>query len=169
MVSFNVYRATSSGAYIEGVCLASDEKPIVGISNGSILYAVDASDGTTTRYMFDQSTASWIEAECPCSGGEGGGGEGGGVFVAQITSTDSGYALDKNYTEISEAMAAGKVCIAVQLSEGALASGLILGALVQKGSYIVPVFQLHGNATTTVAYVADSATGTLAYTDENLD
>lgn len=111
MVSFNVYRATSSGAYIEGVCLASDEKPIVGISNGSILYAVDASDGTTTRYMFDQSTASWIEAECPCSGGGGeGGGEGGGsTSSGLVIQKDAEGALDKTWQEIHDALASGIV------------------------------------------------------------
>jgi len=114
MVSFNVYRATSSGAYIEGVCLASDEKPIVGISNGSILYAVDASDGTTTRYMFDQSTASWIEAECPCGGGSGGG-EGGGVFIVHADGSNGdgepAGTLDATFNQIKAARDAGQIVL----------------------------------------------------------
>ena len=78
MVSFNVYRATASGAYVEGVCLTSDEKPIAGIANGSILYAVDTSDGSMTKFMYNQSGAEWIEVEETSSGGgEGGGGDGG--------------------------------------------------------------------------------------------
>lgn len=113
MVSFNVYRATSSGAYIEGVCLASDEKPITGIANGSILYAVDASDGSTTRYMFDQSTASWIEAECPCSGGGSGSGSGGGgalIVHAYWSEADDGPVgpLDASFNQIKAARDAGR-------------------------------------------------------------
>ena len=78
MVSFNVYKSTSSGIYVEGVCLTSDTMPVAGIANGSILFAVDPSDGGMIRYMFNQSSASWVETTCPCSGGgSGGGGEGG--------------------------------------------------------------------------------------------
>lgn len=125
MVSFNVYRATSSGAYVEGVCLATDEKPITGIANGSILYAVDPTDGSTTRYMFDQSTATWIEAECPCSGGgsSGGGGEGGGSgsgganivnMSADIPSRK--LVLDKTFSEIKD-MILNNGCAFVRMIE----------------------------------------------------
>ena len=114
MVSYNVYRSTSSGAYVEGVCLASDEKPVVGIANGSILYAVDASNGETTRYMYDKETMSWIEAECPCSGGSGSGGSGGGgnANVLIVHGTVAGkdtpiVELDKTYAEIDAAISAG--------------------------------------------------------------
>jgi len=114
MVSYNVYRSTSSGAYVEGVCLASDEKPVVGIANGSILYAVDASNGETTRYMYDKETMSWIEAECPCAGGgSGSGGSGGGnANVLIVHGTVAGkdtpiIELDKTYAEIDAAIGAG--------------------------------------------------------------
>lgn len=93
MVSFNVYRSTASGAYVEGVCLATDEKPITGIANGSILYAVDPTDGSTTRYMFDQSTATWIDAACPCSGGGSGGGGGVSGELPEVTNVDNGDVL----------------------------------------------------------------------------
>ena len=116
MVSYNVYKATSSGAYVEGVCLASDEKPVVGIANGSILFAVDASSGETTRYMYDKSAMAWIEAECPCSGGSGGGGEGGGgglePLIVTATMSHSGVTVDKTYAEIVAAVEAGRVVYA---------------------------------------------------------
>ena len=51
----------AGGAYVEGVCLSSDTKPIVGIANGSILFAVNTSDGSTKKYMFNQSAAAWVE------------------------------------------------------------------------------------------------------------
>lgn len=115
MVSFNVYRSTYSGAYVEGICLATDEKPVVGIANGSILFAVDISTGETTRYMYDQESMSWIEAECPCSGGSGGGsgGSGGGnanilivhaTVDTSITEHDPVITLDKTYAEIDAAV-----------------------------------------------------------------
>ena len=106
MVSFNVYRSTYSGAYVEGICLATDEKPVVGIANGSILFAVDISTGETTRYMYDQESMSWIEAECPCSGGGSGGGSGSGGGALAVTCSESGV-LDKTWQEIYDAMAAG--------------------------------------------------------------
>ena len=114
MVSYNVYKATSSGAYVEGVCLASDEKPVVGIANGSILYAVDASNGETTRYMYDKETMSWIEAECPCAGGSGGsgsGGSGGGSSEGPLIVTLSGDAstADKTFGEIYDAFISGRL------------------------------------------------------------
>lgn len=119
MVSYNVYKATSSGAYVEGVCLASDEKPVVGIANGSILFAVDASNGETTRYMYDKSTMSWVEAECPCSGGgsggSGGGGSGGGglePLIVTFTVPLEGPAVgDKTLGEIFEAASSGRTVI----------------------------------------------------------
>ena len=111
MVSYNVYRSTSSGAYVEGVCLASDEKPVVGIANGSILYAVDASNGETTRYMYDKEAKSWIEAECPCHGG-GSGGSGGGVepLVANPTiDPDIGITgIDVSFADIRGAVEQGR-------------------------------------------------------------
>jgi len=112
MVSFNVYRSTASGAYVEGVCLATDEKPITGIANGSILYAVDPTDGSTTRYMFDQSTATWIDAACPCSGGGSSGGGGSadsGVFIVHLGGPPQAPTVDKTYAEIVAAAQAGKV------------------------------------------------------------
>lgn len=87
MVSFNVYRSTASGAYVEGVCLATDEKPVVGIANGSILFAVDTTSGETTRYMYDQNSMSWIEATLP------GGGSGGGSALPEVTAEDNGDVL----------------------------------------------------------------------------
>ena len=60
MVSFNVYKPTASGAYVEGVCLSTDTKPIAGIANGSILYAVDTSEGTMAKYIYNQSGAAWV-------------------------------------------------------------------------------------------------------------
>jgi len=118
MVSFNVYRSTYSGAYVEGICLATDEKPVVGIANGSILFAVDISTGETTRYMYDQESMSWIEAECPCAGGgSGSGGSGGGgnanILIVHATAdtsipaSDSVITLDKTYAEIDAAISAG--------------------------------------------------------------
>lgn len=117
MVSYNVYKATSSGAYVEGVCLASDEKPVVGIANGSILFAVDASNGETTRYMYDKSAMAWIEAECPCAGGSGsGGGDSGGgglePLIVTATMSHSGATVDKTYAEIVAAVEAGRVVYA---------------------------------------------------------
>ena len=113
MVSFNVYRSTASGAYVEGVCLATDEKPITGIANGSILYAVDPTDGSTTRYMFDQSTATWIDAACPCSGGGSSGGGGSAdssVLIVHVDGSPKGdLTVDKTYAEIVAAAQAGKV------------------------------------------------------------
>lgn len=121
MVSFNVYRATSSGAYVEGICLDSDEKPVVGIANGSILFSVNAATGETTRYMYDQGTMSWIEAACPCSGsggsGSGGSGSGGGVFVVH----DVDGTLDKTYAEI---VAAAQTGVVVLPRAGALSSSV---------------------------------------------
>lgn len=118
MVSYNVYKATSSGAYVEGVCLASDEKPVVGIANGSILFAVDASNGETTRYMYDKESMSWIEAECPCSGGGSGsgGGEGGegGLEPLVVTFTpevESSAYGDKTFSEIFEAASSGRTVV----------------------------------------------------------
>ena len=111
MVSFNVFRSTASGAYVEGVCLATDEKPVVGIANGSILYAVDASDGSTTRFMYDQNSMSWIEAGCPCSGGGSGGGDsgsGGPLLVTEIEIETGGVRLDKTWREIYDAVVAGR-------------------------------------------------------------
>lgn len=89
MVSYNVYKPTSGGAYVEGVCLTTDTMPVTGIANGSILFAVDPEDGGTIRYMFDQSTASWVEATCPCSGG----GSGGGGSLPEVTAEDNGDVL----------------------------------------------------------------------------
>lgn len=97
MVTFNVYKSTSSGAYVEGVCLATDTKPIAGITNGSILYAVDITDGSVKRYMFNQNAATWVEAEDPCAGG---GGSGGVFWVTYGTTT-----ID----ELNAAYQAGKV------------------------------------------------------------
>lgn len=117
MVSYNVYKATSSGAYVEGVCLASDEKPVVGIANGSILFAVDASNGETTRYMYDKSAMAWIEAECPCAGGGSGSGSGGGSaepFVVNCTAEADHPAIfhaDKTCEEIYNAYAAGRAVL----------------------------------------------------------
>ena len=117
MVSFNVYRSTYSGAYVEGICLATDEKPVVGIANGSILFAVDASNGETTRYMYDKESMSWIEAECPCSGGSGSGsgGSGGGVeplIVNFVSPGNAGPAWgDKTLGEIFDAASAGRLVV----------------------------------------------------------
>jgi len=116
MVSYNVYRSTSSGAYVEGVCLASDEKPVVGIANGSILFAVDASSGETTRYMYDKESMSWIEAECPCHGGSGSGGSGGGgglspLIVTFIAPLEGPAVGDKTLGEIFEAASSGRTVI----------------------------------------------------------
>ena len=114
MVSFTVYRANSGGAYVEGVCLATDEKPVAGITNGSILFAVDTTDGSLTRYMFDQNSATWIETECPCScdgGGEGGGGEGGGDSTFVVNSVELGdglFQLTATWNEIKAASDANK-------------------------------------------------------------
>ena len=91
MVTFTVYRANSGGAYVEGVCLATDEKPVAGITNGSILFSVDTTDGTLTRYMFDQNSATWVETECPCSCD--GGGSGGGSALPEVTAEDNGDVL----------------------------------------------------------------------------
>ncbi len=118
MVSFNVYRSTASGAYVEGVCLATDEKPVVGIANGSILFAVDTESGETTRYMYDQNSMSWIEAACPCGGGgSGGGGEGGGGSgdsgVMVVTLSGEGLVADKTFGEIAAALNAGKLVTVV--------------------------------------------------------
>jgi hypothetical protein len=118
MVSYNVYKATSSGAYVEGVCLASDEKPVVGIANGSILFAVDASSGETTRYMYDKESMSWIEAECPCSGGgsgsggSGGGGSSEGVLIVNLSGAS--LTADKTFGEIEAALNAGRPAYAHQ-------------------------------------------------------
>lgn len=120
MVSFNVYRSTTSGFYVEGVCLITDEKPVVGIANGSILFAVDTSSGETTRFMYDQSTMSWIEAECPCSGGSGGSGgggsgDGGSGSVGPLIVTMSGEqdTADKTFGEITDALASGRGAVAI--------------------------------------------------------
>ena len=113
MVSFNVYRSTSSGAYVEGVCLATDEKPVVGIANGSILFAVDTESGETTRYMYDQSSMSWIEAACPCGGGSGGSGGGGsgGIFLVGIVPGSNPATLTASYNDIKAAYDADKVVV----------------------------------------------------------
>ena len=119
MVSYNVYKATSSGAYVEGVCLASDEKPVVGIANGSILFAVDASNGETTRYMYDKETMSWIEAECPCHGGSGSGGSGGGGSSEGplIVALDESKVADKTFQEIYDAISSGRSAFVCQRTE----------------------------------------------------
>lgn len=114
MVSFNVYRSTTSGFYVEGVCLVTDEKPVVGIANGSILYAVDTTSGETTRYMYDQNSMSWIEAACPCGGGSGsgsGGGDSGGgaapLLVHEVPSSERNV-LDTDFNTIKAAVEAGR-------------------------------------------------------------
>ena len=114
MVSYNVYKPTSGGAYVEGVCLTTDTMPVAGIANGSILFAVDPEDGGTIRYMFDQSTASWVEATCPCSGGGSGGGGGGGDisdYLLEVSVTDLGegeVGISASWNELKAADAAGK-------------------------------------------------------------
>jgi len=128
MVSFNVYRSTASGAYVEGVCLATDEKPVVGIANGSILFAVDTTSGETTRYMYDQNSMSWIEAVCPCGGGSGGGSGGGGGSSSGegnliVTLSGEDKTADKTCGEIESALAAGR-------------SVYILGATGEESSYL---------------------------------
>jgi len=121
MVSFNVYRSTASGAYVEGVCLATDEKPVVGIANGSILYAVDTTSGETTRYMYDQNSMSWIEATLPGgSGGSGGGGEGGSGEGALAVALDDNNRADKTFGEINAAMQAGRPVVIRILSQDAV-------------------------------------------------
>lgn len=112
MVSFTVYKPNTGGAYIEGVCLATDEKPIAGITNGSILFSVDTTDGSMTRYMFDQSAGEWIETECPCSGGGsggggGGGGDTGGSFVVDVVQEGQGR-ITATWNELKAAYDAGK-------------------------------------------------------------
>lgn len=141
MVSFNVYRANSGGAYVEGVCLATDEKPIAGITNGSILFAVDTTDGSMTRYMFDQNSASWVETECPCSAGgsDGGGGSGGdsggdggshavrAVIVTGIGSDD--VTIQTPAAELLELCKTGPVSLNLEFDEEYLGSVLITEAL----------------------------------------
>lgn len=141
MVSFNVYRSTFSGAYVEGVCLASDEKPVVGIANGSILYAVDTSTGETTRYMYDQESMSWIEAACPCSGG--GSGSGGGVepLIVNFIPPREGPAYgDKTFSEILDAASAGRPVVGkleISDSTGGLFIFTLLSALRVGSNYDV--------------------------------
>ena len=61
MVSYNKTLGTSSGLYIEGVCLTTDVKPVAGIANGSILSVLNAGTGEVKEFLFDQESASWIE------------------------------------------------------------------------------------------------------------
>jgi len=141
MVSYNVYRSTSSGAYVEGVCLASDEKPVVGIANGSILYAVDASNGETTRYMYDKETMSWIEAECPCHGGSGSGGSGGGGVEPLIVNfvppeLEGPVYGDKTFSEIFEAASSGRTVVGkVVAPNGATTILPLIGTSLNSASY----------------------------------
>ena len=116
MVSFNVYKSTAAGIYVEGVCLISDEKPVAGIANGSILFAVDPSDGGMIRYMFNQSSASWVETTCPGSGG------GGSIsdfvfdmkFTVDLSDPDNLTATcDKTFAQYVAAHEAGKIIRAV--------------------------------------------------------
>lgn len=147
MVSYNVYKATSSGAYVEGVCLASDEKPVVGIANGSILFAVDASNGETTRYMYDKSTMSWVEAACPCSGGSGSGSGGGSAepFVVNCTAEADHpviFHADKTCEEIYNAYAAGRAVLfsghRVDTFGDAQVTTTFIGSLVQASEVSSP-------------------------------
>ena len=118
MVSFNVYRSTASGAYVEGVCLATDEKPVVGIANGSILFAVDTESGETTRYMYDQNSMSWIEATLPGGGSGGSGGGSGGESALVVTLSGEGLVADKTFGEIAAALNAGKLVTVVGYPAG---------------------------------------------------
>lgn len=113
MVSYNVYKATSSGAYVEGVCLASDEKPVVGIANGSILFAVDASNGETTRLMYDQESMTWIEAKNPDSSA-------GGLSPLLITESWNGSYFDTgtSWQDVYDAIRAGMPVVVHLLDSG---------------------------------------------------
>ncbi|MBP5462236.1 MAG: hypothetical protein J6Y20_08945 [Lachnospiraceae bacterium] len=138
MVSFTVYKPNTGGAYIEGVCLATDEKPIAGITNGSILFSVDTTDGSMTRYMFDQSAGEWIETECPCSGGGSGGGGGGGgessnVLVVPLTIDGATWTATKTAGEMA---AAGVIVYTYPLSAGVEARVVEYSRVVGDGYYV---------------------------------
>ena len=105
MVTFNVYRSTASGAYVEGVCFASDDKPVLGIANGSILYEVDTSDGSTKKYIYNQAGMSWVEVEDDSGGGGGGGSTAPEPLIVTVTYNDQTWMdeADKTFGEILEA------------------------------------------------------------------
>ena len=79
MISYDS-RPTASGIYIDGVCLTTDEKPVDGIANGSILRELNVETGVVKEFMFDQEHVTWIETTgltgcgCSCSGGSSSGG-----------------------------------------------------------------------------------------------
>lgn len=65
MVTWNIWRMTSNvkGSdpvqylyFGEGDCMSTDEKPVDGIFNGSILSEID----TGNIYKFDQESKSWM-------------------------------------------------------------------------------------------------------------
>jgi hypothetical protein len=90
-----------------GFCISTDEKPTVGVGNGSILTEID----TGKNFMFDAQNALWIEQP---SGGSGGGSGESNNFIVTITETydDQGGTsreCDKTFDEILTAWRSHKI------------------------------------------------------------
>ena len=122
------------------------------ISNGLVeAYEPDVPPVTAddkNKYLHTNETTGekeWSEVS--------GGGGGGGVLVVHIYIEDSDQCLDKNYTEINDAIKTGGAC--VEYSDGSVST--ITDAFIDNG-YIV----VFGSS----EYSSDTADGVLKYADK---
>ncbi len=114
MISIN-RRQMYGEVYNDVRCLSTDDKPVEGIKNGSVLVEID----TGTRYLFDAEAGEWNVM--PSSGGGGGGGGTAGVTsfkgrrgavvpqagdyrAAQVNTSTAGKSVQDALDELSTAV-----------------------------------------------------------------
>lgn len=61
MLNFSKVIQTPSGTYFEGICLSTDEKPVVGYANGCKLTELNLETGAVKIYCLDAANAQWVE------------------------------------------------------------------------------------------------------------
>lgn len=121
MLTFDKVIQTDFGSYVRGFCLPTDEKPVTGIANGSMLEEINPESGVVDTYRFDGENAEWVKI---ISDGTPSGGGGSGSGVAHVnwrTEHDDGtntdvtvVTLDKTWREIADG---GIVAVISEASE----------------------------------------------------
>lgn len=99
MLTFDKVIQTDFGSYVRGFCLPTDEKPVTGIANGSMLEEINPESGVVDTYRFDGENAEWVKIISDGTPSGGGGGGGSGALIVH----DTDGTLDKTWAEINAA------------------------------------------------------------------